>query len=544
MRVQVVLSAKYEENVFDFAALLKEREKSEEGQSATRVDDSGQPGRVDDSEADVVMRDESAAESDDSPEAESDGQATETGIDDTDNPTSSQMPQIPPPTPFNLLNSQNDPAAPNLITEPEKAKRGRPKADPEDDYYDLDDPFIDDSDFKQFELTGVYKPLETGFFVWRGPVEHIPVAKTENDEDQTSKRKRPSTIRRYRKAAPDNSDKEDFETSGPSAQSGGLPGEKIGDAEPSGPARKRKRVALKEAAPAGQVSVPPAIQAPRSPRAFARQVSAPRDPPNSSSVVAPEGKTFADAMSASANALKGDPASLQKERKFVHLPDEIQEVFDELVTEASKEHFEDKKHFPEHLQTIVSRMSHILDSVNADESTLEVVARHMSKVMPYNKLTMKNLVNRSLLPSKIERLKSLIPGKYETLQSRIDFEIARGNGTTDPKVLERTSEGGSENVDGVQVVKKFVWTKDVRLALWDVIQTETDLGEAQEASDLLHRRVPSRDDGRLRKEIYLRVQKMFPPGMIATSDVSRAYSVHKQQVKPKEVAGEIEIIAS
>ncbi|KAJ3339683.1 hypothetical protein HDU93_007909 [Gonapodya sp. JEL0774] len=572
VRIHLLLSEKYEENVFDFAALLEERKDRERANSPDQSVDgaftrnlnhaSSEAGAgPDDCQVDTVMRDVSGTDSDDSPEAESDDQASETGVDDTDNPVTEKAPDSSNPP-----NPPHGHPAPPTTAELKPRSRGRPPLDPDDDYYDLNDPFIDDSEFKALEAVDIYKPRDMGFFVWRGPVERIPVVKNEEEDQQQTKRKRNSTgIRRARKPAGDQSEREDFESAGPSAPPAlsAQGGEKVGDKEEQGPARKRKRTTPKEPTPANiPVSLnTPAISA-HTPHTNGSTSSAFQEVPISASgisTVLEQEKTPAlDHKEQIITAIGTESPILQKEKKFLFLPDEIQDVFDDLVTEASKELFEDKKIFPTNLKDIVTRLALTLDTINTDEATLETVARQMSKVMPYNKLTMKNLLNRSLLPARIERLKGLVTLRYTALHSRINLELARGNGVVDlraseaQKNLKKQNEGKrvgkapslpsvdpeSDQPDGTESAKKFVWAKDVRTALYDTIQTETELAEAQEAFDLLHRRPSTRDDGKLRREVYAKVQGMFPTGLMTTSDVSRAYSVNMEKYQKIEKLGE------
>lgn len=68
------------------------------------------------------------------------------------------------------------PGAPGVGAEAEAEapprRRRRRKLD-EEDFYDFNDPFIDDSDLQEFGLGQIIKPKMNGYFMWRGPVETV-----------------------------------------------------------------------------------------------------------------------------------------------------------------------------------------------------------------------------------------------------------------------------------------------------------------------------------------------------------------------------------
>ncbi|KAI9019823.1 hypothetical protein DFJ74DRAFT_725482 [Hyaloraphidium curvatum] len=390
-------------------------------------------------------------------------------------------------------------------------KRKRRKLD-EEDFYDFDDPFIDDSDLRELVGSVMVEPKVKGYFMWRGNVETMRVAPIASAPESPRKRQ----VVRKRKQ-PAGAGAAPGSAPAPKKARTGEAGARGASAKDNDPAPKRRRKkegsevpAATAAANAGKPSVDTGTVG-----TAAKPLASPiRSPlPGSPSVT----------------SVNGGPAAEKKKVKVTEdtpLDPALRTLTEELRALASKESWENKQKFPITLKPLLLDAARKAIELSADE-TLEMNFLHeLTLILPYNKVTLRNLIQRHLLPERIEQKRKHLEAAYAAARER----ITRQTVPTEPK----QEDGAAAGPAGF----KIAWNKDLRAALYLIYELEFSIAKLEDALAAVNKQEPKYDEVKVKALAYDHIFALFPEGIIPRDAISRNFSLHRSQLAKREESTE------
>ncbi|KAJ3011917.1 UNVERIFIED_CONTAM: hypothetical protein HDU68_001457 [Siphonaria sp. JEL0065] len=459
-----------------------------------------------------------------------------------------------------------------LSKEEQKPKR-RPRTDPTN-IYDIDDDFIDDSDFLDANGAPTNNKKDDfwpfGYFAWKGKVENFHEDIVFNDFFEAPRAPAPKKKRGFpvgqtkttlSKKSADPSPAKPLSVIPPSPTTasalplpdGSIPILASTTVVASAiPEKKRKRVSTATSTPAksknadSNDTTADASVATASTSATATAAPTPKKKKRISGVANSFVATGA-AAAATANTVanNNDEAGAVEEEKgkkkaLIPLSPAVQVTVNYLKNEREKESFENKKNFPQNLRPPLLEASKIaLQNNEMNENFI----RHIKKVLPYNSFTLKRLVGRMLLNHAVMQSKIGLTIKTAEFEKRIK-ELCLAQGIVGPNILEEATSGaaaaGGDTMAAMVVVdkKKFKFDEESKLAIWNILVLEWEQAELENLLATIDGNantttIKQHTDANVRKSVYAKLVSFWPQGWMTTVDLSREYSLYKRRINTR-----------
>ncbi|KAI8847072.1 hypothetical protein BC829DRAFT_418640 [Chytridium lagenaria] len=242
----------------------------------------------------------------------------------------------------------------------------------------------------------------------------------------------------------------------------------------------------------------------------------------------------------------------RKKKKESELPptDLHPDIMDKLAlvrTETSKHTFENKRHFPPVIKPLLFQAAWVAVSFNALDSEF---IRHLREFLPYNAFTLKKLTVKMLLREGITILQRETEKLHLEIQAKVK-ELCTSQGIEGPNEPPTPTgappavvpEGSEDNPEVVALAaaaiesatpkKKFKWTEDLRIMLWNLLTMECELAEFYNHYHVLEGDGSKTTDMSIRKAVYAKLHAFWPQGWMTTIDISREYSSFKRKMDRK-----------
>ncbi|KAM0751212.1 hypothetical protein T439DRAFT_356045 [Meredithblackwellia eburnea MCA 4105] len=413
--------------------------------------------------------------------------------------------------------------------------------------YDVDDPFVDDSDIALYEPQWYHRPKREGYFVCTGQLELVSDSLGPGRGRRKGSKNKPKFDKDGNLIPATRKPKGSSAAATPTPSISGAPGARPG-------------------APSGGV---PSVLQPvdGTVPAFGSGAAVPQE------VIKPK-----------------------KKEPGVFAP-ELMEKFAMLRAEVAQADFSVKSKFPPHLRPILVEIGLFALSINEfDDDFLA----QLPKIFPYNHFTMKKLIKREMYPARIELLENeqlkamedlergiaeeLPRQQEEFLRSHQEWKVAQlekeanggagsgagsmgggvlgGAGLQEAAVKAPASDAPSiagedatmgspgpepESKDDGEAREpkwKFRFTEAMRLALFQLYTLEdskTELTvEKQGLEKATEREGPTREKAytalAARKTLYAKVNALWPEGLMTTNQLSREVSITKKKLEKLESA--------
>jgi hypothetical protein len=193
--------------------------------------------------------------------------------------------------------------------------------------------------------------------------------------------------------------------------------------------------------------------------------------------------------------------------------------------------FAEKKHFPDSLRPPMLSAATVANDLDALDDNFFA---HLQKILPYNSVTIKKLVERLLKNNRTEVLEKSIDGLYVTIKDAVDLEMksvdlvalkaAIPAAVGDEVKSESMILGGLYGLDPRRP-KESKWGNVFKDALYHVVKEELEKGELfnqlQELKKDVAKREAAISENSIRKQVYTKLVGFYPEGYITTTDLSR-----------------------
>ncbi|KAL1915672.1 uncharacterized protein VTP21DRAFT_6431 [Calcarisporiella thermophila] len=433
-----------------------------------------------------------------------------------------------------------------------------------DDEYDVNDPFIDDSDLL-VEGFGYMRPKQDGFFVYKGPLETQPIDMSPRGRKTTSKRSRANNT------TPQKDKRRKVVERSPAGSEDDVASSKKAAGATAAGAKKTTPGAGKPAAP--KVKTTPAEKAATQAASATKKKGVNGTTEEGAAMtLTPGGETVngggpmegveahleGSAATAGGDGLDGHSAKKKKKRVLLPLSPDIQAQLELLRVEAAKESFANKAKFPKALRPIVLAAGRMVFDRAPDRKLDDNFISHLMEILPYNRFTLRKFVTKNVLPdiiSGLERERTRIMAElrshveaamegqlknYEEKMAAYDAEQAERRQQQQQQQQEQQGESEEAAVDPAEARKeyeeklhKFRWNATMREMVFRIIQTDmevvqlkNDLNEILGINDRLSEKI-------VRRDRYQELHAFWPPGWVTTYEISREYSLFKQRVARK-----------
>ncbi|EJU00532.1 hypothetical protein DACRYDRAFT_117028 [Dacryopinax primogenitus] len=244
---------------------------------------------------------------------------------------------------------------------------------------------------------------------------------------------------------------------------------------------------------------------------------------------------------------------------------ELDSMLEDLREAVEKESFEQKGKFPPNLKPILERVSiFALKNGEYGDNYFNV----MPKIFPYNRYTMMKLIKKmmyadhqKLLADKTEELLLLLKKEVDAQRPRAEAEYEAAmkvyeqhQATKGPGPGSGSGSGGSAQpvptleadampVDGaadeasVEVrekeekapVKRYRWTEKMKEVLWQLVELSNASAQLTNEKAQFDGSTSSVSEQGLRKDLYKRIVQCFPDGWMHSTNISREVSMLKKK---------------
>ncbi|CAG8448737.1 11913_t:CDS:2 [Dentiscutata heterogama] len=266
------------------------------------------------------------------------------------------------------------------IVEEEKTRKKKRRIIKKEQHYDVNDPFIDDSELAPLQRDyGKVRPQIEGFFVWNGPL----VLERLVDEDEPSPKKKAA------KRKPKSS-----ETDGPKVRKARTVKKAEGGSDGKGKAAAPKKSVSKKLKTAGDTSQESSLVA-----------SISHNETNPSHITDPSSSANISSIGANNNPANqkdlSDPNKPPGKKKKVYpvepVHPDVQYLLDLFKQQVDKESFEVKSRFPQNLKPpLMELLSRAYELNQFNENLFKI----LTNMLPYNKFT----ITRTLYPKALIEL--------------------------------------------------------------------------------------------------------------------------------------------
>ncbi|KAJ3173583.1 hypothetical protein HDU88_002670 [Geranomyces variabilis] len=138
------------------------------------------------------------------------------------------------------------------------------------------------------------------------------------------------------------------------------------------------------------------------------------------------------------------------------------------------------------------------------------------KVVPIRREELAKIVNRMLIPRKLDSLRSNMRELYESFKA--DIAEASANAPNSP-----TPDG--------RLAYKFPWTDALRAKFWNILCGEWEMADLDNEYNATPDSGPGFTQSGVRKAIYAKVLAYWPPNMMNADALSRLYSFMKRKLE-------------
>ncbi|KAG0280026.1 hypothetical protein BGZ95_011535 [Linnemannia exigua] len=223
------------------------------------------------------------------------------------------------------------------------------------------------------------------------------------------------------------------------------------------------------------------------------------------------------------------------------LPEELRPSFKAIEELVEKERWDANDSFPLHLRTAMFTFGHLAIEYCKGSGKIipEMYFDHLRSLMPYQNNTFRKLIYRVLLPNWIKDLefeKTKLIGQFTERTNKILLTSGLSN-----QAAAQDADGEANSGDEERPQKKFPWTHDLRLLLWETMEMFMEIRQAKHELHLVRDSYPAPPtDSKTRKDAYQTLLASFPNKWTTSYEISRQYSqlkekVQKQRVDKKEV---------
>ncbi|KAF9339333.1 hypothetical protein BGZ91_006304, partial [Linnemannia elongata] len=224
------------------------------------------------------------------------------------------------------------------------------------------------------------------------------------------------------------------------------------------------------------------------------------------------------------------------------LPDELKPAFRAVEELAEKELWEGL--FPAPVRTAMFTFGHkALEYCKGSGKIIpEVYFDHLRSIIPYQGTTLRKLIYRMLLPNWIKDLE-FEKAKYIGQFTERTKKVLLSSGLANQATLQDADGDVNLSGDEGKLQKKFPWTHDLRLLLWETMEMFMEIRQAKHEFHTVKNSYPAPPtDSKTRKDAYQTLLLAFPSGWTTSYEISRQYSQLKEKVqKQRNDKKEVEV---
>ncbi|KAL0093778.1 hypothetical protein F4703DRAFT_1831468 [Phycomyces blakesleeanus] len=369
--------------------------------------------------------------------------------------------------------------------------------------YDVDDPFIDDSDMLLDNPCEISAPERQGYFVYYGAWKGDPNEQKEEEEIEKKAPKKRSTKPKAppappkkdkpTKAAPVKRTPETIELS----DDDDIPGlEYVDDMEDTQPT------------PGGSTQF------------------------NKKERSVEEDRGWDVTLDRKSSTPTQEGGSHEKKKKagkvaLAPLSPEVQALMDKLDEDVKHESFENKARFPTSLRPAVLEAGAIVfRQLNMIDDNL---VGHLMRILPYNRFTLRKYIITKAGPGRLAELQREIDTLEAQLKAKVDKAMPEQLRLHQEKVTASRAEGLPDRPEeNPALVKKFKWTDEERQIVFEIIKNVNAITTiTNEIGSFAAKPPPTVAEVSARKLMYLRLLPCWPDGWMATIEMSRQLSQYK-----------------
>ncbi|KAG0027352.1 hypothetical protein BGZ81_005688 [Podila clonocystis] len=209
---------------------------------------------------------------------------------------------------------------------------------------------------------------------------------------------------------------------------------------------------------------------------------------------------------------------------------EVKLAYDVVVDLARSETWEVKTKFPPHIKPPLFECARLALSTRTSGYVLDdSFFVHLQAVLPYNKFTLKKLIYRNVLPQWIEDLEAQ-KAKYISMFTTRAGMVWKSSGLS-----AQVDAEGDTPMEEEGRTRKFPWTQDLRLLLWEVMEKFMEILAAKSELHSIDDTLPvPPSESKTRKDAYQMLLPAFPPKWMTSYEISRQYSQLKEKVQKQE----------
>ncbi|KAF8331846.1 uncharacterized protein EI90DRAFT_3154274 [Cantharellus anzutake] len=460
---------------------------------------------------------------------------------------------------------------------PVKPRRRRRRADPENEYYDLNDPFIDDSDLGVDAPTHFAQTKQKGFYVNSGDVTLVldsesKLGRKRKAGSASTTSKLPSFLTAARPGF--NSSRSTLHGLASKPESALQPPDVLpfqlpefpsrdsaAQADDSSPQINRESTVISREPPRsvgnGTQDSPIALDDNDQPDAYSETMNA-----SSKRMKMENGASVSISTLQTSNGTKTDHESQNgdlssKKRKRSSTGDLLhefsplmQEEFRKLQPLVAKESFILKNKFPPALRAPLSEVA--LKAVELDEYG-ENFFKYITEIFPWNKFTMTKLVKRLIYDRHVKIINHRIDALLEELKIIVEEGFLAAQQAHKDEESENAPAEVAANQDDIgsaapakrerdtaRPVQRYRWTDPIKSCVWQMVSLNNTLASM---ANVMHEYEPGNhplvSDQSMRKALYQRIVGVFPEGWMTSGLISRETSNMKKKVQMAEQEEEV-----
>ncbi|KAG0281363.1 hypothetical protein BGZ96_001172 [Linnemannia gamsii] len=218
------------------------------------------------------------------------------------------------------------------------------------------------------------------------------------------------------------------------------------------------------------------------------------------------------------------------------LPEELRVAFQAIEEAADNELWESRGPLAIPVRTAMFTFGHqALEYCKGSGKIIpEIYFDHLRSIIPYNAITIRKVIYRILLPNWIKELefeKTKMIGQFTQCTNRIWLASGLANQATVQDADGDVNLSGDEG----RLQKKFPWSHDLRLLLWETMEMFMEIRQAKHELHLVKASFPAPPtDSKTRKDAYQTLLLSFPSGWTTSYEISRQYSQLKEKVQKQK----------
>ncbi|KAF9908702.1 hypothetical protein EC991_009630 [Linnemannia zychae] len=226
------------------------------------------------------------------------------------------------------------------------------------------------------------------------------------------------------------------------------------------------------------------------------------------------------------------------------LPEDLQPSFKAIEELVEKEHWEPDESIPPQVRTAMFTFGHVaLEYCKGSGKIIpDLYFDHLRSIVPSQKNTLRRLIYRVLLPKWIKDLEFEKTKLISQFTERTNKILVNSGLYIQSSAQDADGEGNSGDEERPQ--KKFPWTHDLRLLLWETMEMFMEIRQAKHELHLVKDSYPAPpSDSKTRKDAYQTLLASFPNKWTTSYEISRQYSQLKEKVqKQKADRKDVEVV--